>query len=153
MTDDSPRSFEDRGVSAGLLLLRLGAGLSLLILFGWPKLQDAWAYAHTGKWAFVDFNRKMGLPFPLAAAVVQTLNESVGAALVACGCWSRLAAGSLALGFVAATAASLKAGEASWLLAAYFALAFTTLLMTGPGALSVDSLRDRLRRRRAPSTP
>ena len=53
----------DRGVDAGLLFLRLVAGLSLFLLFGLQKLQAGWAFHHTGEWQFVDFNRKMGLLF------------------------------------------------------------------------------------------
>jgi uncharacterized membrane protein YphA (DoxX/SURF4 family) len=138
-TANAPTS-ELRGVNAGLLVLRVGVGLSLLLLFGWPKLHDAWQYFHTGRWTFVDFNRKMGLPIPVVAACVQTLNESVGAALVACGFLGRSAAGALAFGFVVAATCSWRAGEAAWLTAAYFALMFATLLLTGPGAFALDAL-------------
>lgn len=124
---------------AGLLILRLGMGLSLFFVFGIPKVHDAWAYAHTGQWRFVDFNRKVGLPLPVVAAVLQTLNESVGALCLAAGFLGRVAALTLAAGFGVATFCSLKAGEAAWLTAAYFTLIFTTLLLT-PGNFSLDYL-------------
>lgn len=122
----------------GLLLLRLGFGLSLFLLFGLIKLHDAWSYLHTGQWTFVDFNRKIGLPFPVAIAFLQTLNESAVALFLAIGFLSRYAAAFLAVGFVGATACSLKAQEAAWLTAAYFAVSFISLWLTGPGRLSVD---------------
>jgi uncharacterized membrane protein YphA (DoxX/SURF4 family) len=125
---------------AGLLLLRLGVGLSLAILFGIPKFKDASAYVHTGKWAFVDFNKTLGIPLAVAVAFYQTLNESLGAVLVAVGLFTRWAAASLALGFAAATFCSFKMHEASWLLAAYFFLGFASLFLIGPGSFSLDHL-------------
>jgi len=131
-----------RTVDAGLFLLRVGTGVSLALLFGRPKLRDWWTYLHTGKWAFVAFNERIGLPFPAIAASLQTVNESLGALLVACGLLTRYAAAALAFGFVVATACSVKAGEVSWVSAMYFALIFAALTLTGPGAFAVDSLRE-----------
>ena len=93
---------------------------------------------HTGRWAFVDFNRKVGLPAPVFVACLQTLNESLGAFLVACGLFTRYAAASLFLGFAVAAYCSLKVGEEAWLTAAYFALMFETIMLSGPGKFSVD---------------
>jgi uncharacterized membrane protein YphA (DoxX/SURF4 family) len=53
---------------------------------------------------------------------------------------TRLSAGCLALGFAVATYCSLKVGEQSWLMAAYFCLMFLTLLLAGPGRFSVDQI-------------
>jgi uncharacterized membrane protein YphA (DoxX/SURF4 family) len=78
--------------------MRLGFGLSLLLLFGLAKIKAASGYLHTGQWHFVDFNRKFGVPLPVAAAFLQTLNESLGAVLLACGLATRWAAASLAVG-------------------------------------------------------
>lgn len=130
----------DFGIDAGLLLLRAGAGLSLCIFFGWPKLKAAAAYLHTGQWEFIEFNRKFGLPAPVLAAYVQSLNESVGALLVAIGLFTRCSAGLLFVGFAVATYCSLKAGEPAWLMAGYFALIFATIRLTGPGKFSIDLL-------------
>ena len=129
-----------RSLHAGLFVLRLGAGFSLLLIFWMPKVHDAWGYLHTGHWPFVDFNRKIGLPFPRAVAVFQTLNESAGALLVAVGLVTRYAAASLTIGFIAATFCSLEVGESIWLTAAYFALMFGVLILTGPGDFSIDHL-------------
>ena len=130
-----------RGVDAGLLVLRLGVGLSIVLIFGLQKLQAGWGYFHTGQWQFVDFNRKIGLPAPVLVAYLQTLNESFGALFLACGLWARYAAATLTIGFAAATVCSLKAGEQAWLTAAYFCVIFLSLLLTGPGRFSMDAWR------------
>jgi len=125
----------------GLLFLRIAVGLSLFFLFGVSKVKDASGYLHTGVWPFVEFNRKVGLPLPIVVAFLQTLNESLGALLVVCGFFSQWASLSLALGFAVATACSLKVGEASWFLAAYYTIIFLALTLTGPGRYSFDGLK------------
>ena len=132
--------FEKHGIAAGLLFLRVGAGLSLLLLFGLQKLQAGWAFPHTGQWQFVDFNRRVGLPAPVLGAYLQTLNESLVALLLACGFLARYAAASLSIGFAVATICSMKAGEPAWMIAAYFFVMFATLFLSGPGKFSIDSL-------------
>jgi putative oxidoreductase len=136
-----------RAADGGLLLLRVGLGVSLLLFFGTTKLHDALVYLRTGQWTFVDFNRKAGLPAPVVVAWLQTANESAGALLVAAGFLTRWAAGFLGLGFTVATLCSLRAGEPAWMTAAYFALMASTLALTGPGRFSVDALRQRKFRR------
>jgi uncharacterized membrane protein YphA (DoxX/SURF4 family) len=126
-------------VDAGLIVLRLGAGLSLFIFFGSTKLKDAATFAHAGhSWSFVDFNRRVGLPAPVIVACYQTLNESLGAVLVACGFLSPLAAASLALGFTGATYLCAKSGESATFIAGVYCLIFLTLALTGPGKYSID---------------
>jgi uncharacterized membrane protein YphA (DoxX/SURF4 family) len=127
-------------IDIGLLLLRLGAGVSLFLLFGLTKLKAANSFLHTGVWEFVDFNRKAGLPAPVLIAFLQTLNESLGASLVVAGFQTRYAAGSVALGFVVATYLSLRMGEDAWLIALLYAVMFSTLALAGPGTLSIDYL-------------
>jgi uncharacterized membrane protein YphA (DoxX/SURF4 family) len=139
----------ERTLGVSLLLLRIGAGLSLCVFFGAPKLKAATYFIHSGQWAFVDFNRKLGLPFPIALAWIQTLNESVSALLVAFGFVARCASGILAIAFIIATVCSLRAGEEAWLTAGYLALIFATLTLTGPGTLSIDFM---LKKRRATKT-
>jgi uncharacterized membrane protein YphA (DoxX/SURF4 family) len=133
----SIKSLSKPRVDAGLLFLRLGSGLSLLLIFGLPKIKDAMSFIHTGHWLFVDFNRNVRLPAPVLVAYLQTVNESVIAFLIACGFMARLAAACLSCGFAIATLCSIKAHE-DWYPAAYFCLMFVTLLLTGPGKFSVD---------------
>jgi uncharacterized membrane protein YphA (DoxX/SURF4 family) len=130
-------------IDHGLLVLRLGAGISLLGAFGLTKLREAVMFTLAGhSWPFVDANRNMGLPAPVIVAWYQTLNESLGALLVTVGFLSRVAAASLGLGFLAATYLSLKAGEdgASMIAASCYCLMFSTLALTGPGRFSIDDL-------------
>lgn len=141
MTSWKWSALDKNGADAGLLWLRIGAGLSLFFLFGLHKIGDALTFLHTGQWQFVDFNRKVGLPLPVLIAFVQTLNENVSALLVALGLWTRMAGTLLFVGFVAATACSIKAGEQAWLFAAYFAVMFGTLALAGGGRFSIDQLR------------
>jgi uncharacterized membrane protein YphA (DoxX/SURF4 family) len=126
-------------VDAGLLILRLGAGLTLFVIFGLQKLKAGAAFASGHSWEFVDFNRKIGLPAPVLIAYFQTFNESIGALLVAFGLLTPFAAGSVALGFVAALFCSLKADE-SVLLPIYYSFMFASLALTGPGKMSIDYL-------------
>jgi uncharacterized membrane protein YphA (DoxX/SURF4 family) len=122
----------------GLFLLRVGTGLSLCILFGLPKVKAAAGYLGGKPWPFIDFNRKIGLPAPVLVAYFQTLNESLGALLVACGVWTRSASFILFIGFLGATLCSLKEREASWITAAYLMLIFASIALTGPGTISID---------------
>jgi|SRR5579864_264301 len=139
-------------LDAGLLILRVGAGLSLLVGFGWPKLEDAVLFAVSGHaWSFADTARSIGLPAPVIVACYQTLNESFGAVLVMCGLLSRWASASLGVGFLVATYIGIEmTANAAWIVAAaFYCLIFTTLTLTGPGQYSIDHLLDN-RRRRAP---
>ena len=132
-------SLQEHGNDLGLLFLRLGVGVSMIAFFGLTKIRDASAFLHTGQWSFVDFNRKVGLPLPVLIAFAQTANETLVALLLALGLGGRMPGLLLFIGFVAATACSMKAQE-SWLLPGYFALIFGTLALTGPGRLTLDSL-------------
>ena len=146
MTNNRVSQLWKNRVDAGLLLLRLGAGLSLFIFFGLTKLKDAAMFAHAGHaWPFVDFNRRVGLPAPLIVACCQTLNESLGALLVASGFLNSLASASLAVGFTAATSLSIKSGESAAFIAGAYCLIFWTLVLTGPGKYSMDGGLARLK--------
>jgi uncharacterized membrane protein YphA (DoxX/SURF4 family) len=133
---------QGKSLDTGLLLLRIGAGLSLLLMFGVPKLRDAVHFIRTAQpWSFVEFNRRLGLPLPTLVAYCQTLNESVGALCVAAGLLFRIASVALALGFAVATYCSERVHESSWVLASAYCLMFATLVLTGPGKFSIDRLR------------
>ena len=123
----------------GLLLFRLATGLSLFFNFGLQKVLDGLTYFHTGHWSFVDFNVKLGLPLPVVVAVVETLNESVGALLVAAGLWTRYAGLALVVGFAAATICSLIMGEFAWRFAAMYCLLAAAVVAGGPGRYSLDA--------------
>lgn len=150
MNTPSSSHSQNRGLDSGLLLLRIGVGISILLAFGISKWQGGLASLHTGQWPFADFNRRLGLPAPVLVAWLQTFNESLGALFIACGFLTRYAAAALAFGFLVATFCSFKVHEPSWILAAYYCLIFTTLLLTGPGRFSIDYLlRSRITARSA----
>jgi uncharacterized membrane protein YphA (DoxX/SURF4 family) len=136
---------------AGLLILRLGVALPLLIIFGLPKVIDAAHYLRTGQWGFIGFNRRVGLPLPVVAAFLQTFNESLCALFLACGFYTRFCAITLGLGFLVATACSLKLSEPSWILAAVYAVVFISVALLGPGRYSVDSFL-KLRQKKSTAT-
>src|SRR5579864_5376042 len=120
-------------LDAGLLILRVGAGLSLLVGFGWPKLEDAVLFAVAGHtWSFADTTRSIGLPAPVIVACYQTLNESLGAVLVMGGILSRWASASLSVSFLAATYVGIQmTADGAWIVAAaFYCLIFTTLTLT-----------------------
>ena len=130
-----------RSADVGVLLLRLAFGLSVCVLFGFPKIAAAVSYLRTGHWSFVDFNCRVGLPFPVAAAFLQTLNEAGATLLVAAGLFTRVAATSLFVGFAVAAASSRIAHEDIWLLAAAYAVTFGAIALIGPGSFALDSRR------------
>jgi uncharacterized membrane protein YphA (DoxX/SURF4 family) len=131
-------SGSERRLDAGLLLLRIGAGLSLLLLFGLQKLKAGALFAFAGQpWEFVDFNRRIGLPAPVLIAYCQSLNESVCALFVAVGFLTRLSATLVAIGFAAATVCSLKANE-NLLFPGFYCLMFATVALTGAGKFAID---------------
>jgi uncharacterized membrane protein YphA (DoxX/SURF4 family) len=84
----------------------------------------------------------MGFPIPVALAIWITFNESIGAFLIGCGFLTRPLAASLALGMAGALYTSVQLRE-DWLRAALYLIIFTTLILTGPGELSLDYLLKR----------
>lgn len=134
-----------------LLLLRLATGVSLLVGYGIQKVGAAIGFLQTGHWAFVDFNRHVGLPFPVTVALLQTLNESLGAGLLAAGLLARYAGATLAFGFAVATGCSLRVGEPAWASAAVYCVLAAAVMLGGPGRYSVEYwLKGRRERRSAP---
>jgi putative oxidoreductase len=134
---------------AGLLVLRLWAGVSLLVFFGIPKLGDAAHFTFAGgPWSFIAFNQKIGLPAPVLVAYLETLNESLGALLLALGLIARPAAAIVAFGFAVATACSLMAREEAWLIAAFYCIAAATVALAGPGRFSIDAGLERSKAKR-----
>jgi uncharacterized membrane protein YphA (DoxX/SURF4 family) len=129
----------------GLLLLR-GAGLLLALTFGVQKIGWYWSALHAGK-SFSSIGlapliAKMGFPIPGVLAIWITFNESIGAFLIGCGFLTRLLAASLALGMAGALYTSVQLGE-DCLRAALYLIIFTTLILTGPGELSLGHLLKR----------
>jgi putative oxidoreductase len=116
---------------AGLLLLRLWLGLSMLWLHGWEKLMNLFA----GKTAFLD---PLGIG-ETASFVLTVFAEAICSVLLVIGLWTRWAAVILAftmgVAFFVVNSANLKGnGELAWL---YFG-GYLVLFAAGAGKFSVD---------------
>jgi putative oxidoreductase len=127
-------SFLPANPDAGLLLLRLWIGLSMLLLHGWPKLK-AWS------------TMAAQFPDPLhighkASLALLLVSEVGGSLLIVLGLFTRFAALmgiiSLSVAFFMVHAASLKAGPGSGELAFIYAAGYVTLLFAGGGHMAVD---------------
>jgi uncharacterized membrane protein YphA (DoxX/SURF4 family) len=112
-------------LDTGLLTLRVGAGLSFILLFGLRQSQGASVFIY-----------HPGRVWPLVAL-------SFGALLVVSGFHARLAAGAVALAWAWAVYSGLRGG-AEWFAlptrAFLYFLLFTALALTGPGKFSLEHL-------------
>jgi len=127
-------------IDLGLLVLRLGVGVSMLVFHGWGKIAGG-----PEKWTGLGGSMaNLGLDFaPVVWGFLAAFAECVGSALLAIGFLFRPAAAMLALTMVVAVMhhLSMPAGQpgAGWsgashaleLLAVYVAL-----LLTGPGRIA-----------------
>ena len=139
-TESNPRESDSHGLDAGLLILR-GAGLFLLLTYGWEKF---WGYAQMaregGPWessGLAPLIRAMGFPAPVLLGIYATLCESVGAFLIACGFLTRPVAVLAAISMAGAFYTSLRLQEEPLRAALYFFI-FAAVALTGPGKFSVD---------------
>ncbi|MHB8648020.1 MAG: DoxX family protein [Thermomicrobiales bacterium] len=148
---------------AGLLLLRLGVGLSLMThgypkLFGGPGKQPPAAltkvvggnfpatFERGGIEAFSSGLERMGIPLPQQAAFAAGAAEFGGGLALALGLKTRLVAPVVFINMlVAIRKAHWKAGfhgQGGYEMAFLFAIGAATLALTGPGAYSLDGRRD-----------
>ena len=117
----------------GLLTLRVGAGGTMIWQHGWPKL--------TG---FTEIMDTFGDPIGLGPAISLGLivfAETICAALVALGLWTRLSTLPLIIGM--AVAAFIANGDKpfkSQELAVTYMVAFVAIFFTGSGRFSLDRL-------------
>lgn len=141
----------DGVAAAGLLLLRAGVGLMMLLGHGLDKLRNFDTYQ--ASWHVPDF-----FPFyfltPSASLMATIAGEVVAAALLVLGLLTRPAA--FLLGFVMVVAAFEVHGAAPWTaregpskeLALLYLLPLVVLLLTGAGAWSADAGLHRAPKRR-----
>lgn len=124
-------SMYGRNIDLGLLLLRLGVGLPMLLTHGLPKLMR-----------ILDGNFKFGDPLGIGAApslVLVTLAEAGCSLLIVLGLFTRLATLPLIIAmFVAAFLTHWADGWGKMEMAFIYLMAFATLAFTGPGSYSLD---------------
>ena len=127
--------------SAGLLLLRVGVGFTMLRGHGWGKIAD-WSSL------FDRFPDPIGLGSGVTLGLV-VFAEVVCALLLMTGLFSRLATIPLIIDmavafFVVHSGEAWGQREPSFL----FLILFVSLLITGPGWYSLDNIRNRFRKSR-----
>jgi putative oxidoreductase len=118
----------------GLLLLRLGAGLMLAFGHGLRKINDLGG--------FTASVARHGLPLPELLGPAAAASEFFGGLLVALGLFTRPSAVFVAI--TMAVAAFWVNGESPFAkqeLALLYGCAALTLVLSGPGAYSVDARR------------
>jgi putative oxidoreductase len=127
-------SFLPKSSNAGLLILRLSVGLSMLLLHGRDKLLNFSATAE-------KFPALFGMSSTVNAGLA-VFAEVVCSALLILGLFTRFAALMLAItmgtAFFIIHKSSLIAGPGSGELALVYLVAYVTLLFTGAGKFSVD---------------
>jgi uncharacterized membrane protein YphA (DoxX/SURF4 family) len=127
--------------------LRIGAGLTLLYLHSWTQARAAFfAIWKQQPWDAIEHLGKLGLPFPKVMAITTAILGALVATGWILGFLTRifsLIMMPLALGALWVANRSSQSGDAEISLL-YFLIALT-LLISGPGWLSLDTL---FRRRR-----
>jgi putative oxidoreductase len=119
-----------------LLVLRLGIGLSLIVLHGWPKLVGGVA-----KWSAVGGAMKhLGISFaPAFWGFMAALSESLGCALIVLGLFFRPSCVFVLCTMIVASIVDFKTkGLMTASHAMELAVVFFALIFLGPGKYSID---------------
>ncbi|MES2708394.1 MAG: DoxX family protein [Verrucomicrobiota bacterium] len=142
-----PQGFSSLLQAVGLLLLRLTAGLSLLVWHGWREAFGAWLHLwRKTAWPFPETLKSLGFPWPLPVGVALVVIGVFCSIFLVLGLLTRVSAA--LLGTAAVTSAILYQAypdrAEKYLL---YAGAYLALLLSGPGWLSADGLLRRAVRR------
>lgn len=125
----------------GLLIIRVGIGLSMFLFHGYPKISGG-----PDQWTRVGANmQNLGIQFyPVAWGLMAALSESVGSVLLALGLFFRPAAAVLAFTMLVATLRHMSlpadAANAGWSGASHaleLMAVYLGLLLIGPGKYSL----------------
>lgn len=124
-------------IDLGLLIIRIGFGLTMIAFHGLPKLMGG-----EEKWTAIGKSmQNLGIDFmPTVFGFSAGLAETVGSLLLMLGLWTRPAAVILAITMFVATANHLAKGDglsgASH--AIEFMVVYIAFAVMGPGKLSID---------------
>jgi putative oxidoreductase len=130
-------------LDTALLLLRVAPALMLIGFHGGQKLLSAGKFLFAGEeWAFVAGVAGLGFPLPAFFAVCAALAESVVAAVLALGFFTRYAAAILSFNMAVATYRHLTT-DLRFELAAIYLLIFLVFVIVPPGRYSLDALRQK----------
>lgn len=128
--------------SIGLLIIRVGVGISYIVLHGWSKLTGGPEY-----WEAIGRNMShLGITFvPVFWGFMCAFSETFGALLLALGLFFRPAATLLAITMCVAVVSHL-ANDEGWQVAAHalhMAMVFCGFIFAGPGRFSLDAYLNR----------
>lgn len=125
---------------AGILVLRLVAGLFIAGFHGWPKLLQGLVHVQNGSgWPLLDGIATLGIPFPTFWAFVATITFLISGLFVATGFLTRFAALDLLGTLLTAVYASSQLSRDNQLTLLYSAV-FASLALCGGGRYSVDAI-------------
>lgn len=127
-------------IEIAFLLLRIAAGLFMLIFHGWKKLTGAVSYVFEGSdWGFITVVDKLGLPLPEMFAILAAISESIIAVLLAVGLFTRASA--FFLGTTMAVA-FYRHASSDWNVesALLYLFVFLLFLAYGAGKYSLDQV-------------
>jgi|TARA_B100001540_G_C15259801_1_gene396495 putative oxidoreductase len=124
--------------SLALLILRIAAGVGLAT-HGYPTIMG-----DGGIEGFAKYLESMDFPMPLICAWAAKGSELIGGACVAIGLFTRPCALLCAVTMLVAILTTHLGDEfKEWELALAYLAMMTTILITGPGRLSIESWRNR----------
>ncbi len=124
----------------GLLILRIGIGLTYIVVHGGPKLLDG-----PERWEALGGSMEVvGITFlPVFWGFMAAFAESVGALLLLVGFLTRPALLLLTITMIFATGAHLLLWEDDWSTTSHafkMGIVFLSLIFIGPGRYSIDQM-------------
>ena len=126
---------------AGLLILRWGAGVSLMLYHAWDDGVRGWKHLwyKEGPWAWAAEVSERGFPLPEAVAATSVAVAMLGSVFLLTGLLCRLSSAVLLAGTLCGLFLYGKVPEMAERLALYAAV-YAVLLICGPGRFSLDAL-------------
>lgn len=142
-----PPGFQSLLQALGLLLLRLTAGLNLLLWHGWRETFGAWLHLwRKNPWPLPETLGSLGFPWPLPVAVALVVIAVFSSIFLILGLLTRISAALMAVAAITSAVLYQAYPERAEKYLLYAGI-FAVLLISGPGWLSTDGLLQRSTRR------